>query len=258
MRKVTNENYFDKETNKEYMSASQFKDFLKCPSCAMAKLNEEYEQEKTTSLLVGSYVDAYYEGTLDKFKEENPEILKKDGTLKAEYVKADKIIERLSRDEMFSKYMSGEKQVIMTGEILGVPFKIKIDSYHKGKAISDLKIMKDMLPVWNGHEKVNFVEYYGYDIQLAIYQKIVYQNTGKKLPCFLCVGTKETTTDLAILEVDNERLDFVMENIIKPNLPRFKEIKEGKQEPEKCGHCQYCIENKVIDKIINYKDLDLV
>ena len=139
-----------------------------------------------------------------------------------------------------------------------IPFKIKIDSFHEHKAIVDLKIMKDMLPVWNEHEKVNFVEYYGYDIQLAIYQEIVYQNTGEKLPCFLCVGTKETTTDLAILEVDNERLDFVMENIIKPNLPRFKEIKEGKQEPEKCGHCQYCVENKVIEKIINYKDLDLV
>ena len=202
---LTDENYFSKEMNMKYMSASQFKDFLKCPACAMAKLKEEWKQEKTTALMVGSYVDASYEGTIDIFKAKNPEIFKKDGELKSEYKKAEEIINRLEKDKMFSKYMSGEKQVIMTGEILGVPFKIKIDSFHKDKCIVDLKVMKDMQPIWNGKEKENFVEYYGYDIQMAIYQEIVRQNTGKILPTFLCVATKETVTDFAILEIDNER-----------------------------------------------------
>ena len=79
---LTDENYFSKEMNMKYMSASQFKDFLKCPACAMAKLKEEWKQEKTTALMVGSYVDASYEGTLDIFKAKNPEIFKKDGELK--------------------------------------------------------------------------------------------------------------------------------------------------------------------------------
>ena len=43
----------------------------------MAKLRGEYQEEKTTALLVGSYVDSYFEGTLDKFKLENPEIFTK-------------------------------------------------------------------------------------------------------------------------------------------------------------------------------------
>lgn len=254
---LTDENYFSKENNIKYMSASQFKDFLKCPACAMAKLKEEWKQEKTTALMVGSYVDASYEGTLDIFKAKNPEIFKKDGELKSEYKKAEEIINRLEKDKMFSKYMSGEKQVIMTGEILGVPFKIKIDSFHKDKCIVDLKVMKDMQSIWNGKEKENFVEYYGYDIQMAIYQEIVRQNTGKILPTFLCVATKETITDFAILEIDNERLEFVMNAIIKPSLLSINNIKNENAEAYRCEKCEYCKSTKEIKQIINYKDLNI-
>lgn len=254
---LTDETYFSKEMNMKYMSASQFKDFLKCPACAMAKLKEEWKQEKTTALMVGSYVDASYEGTLDIFKAKNPEIFKKDGELKSEYKKAEEIINRLEKDKMFSKYMSGEKQVIMTGEILGVPFKIKIDSFHKDKCIVDLKVMKDMQPIWNGKEKENFVEYYGYDIQMAIYQEIVRQNTGKILPTFLCVATKETVTDFAILEIDNERLEFVMNAIIKPSLLSINNIKNENAEAYRCEKCEYCKSTKEIKQIINYKDLNM-
>ena len=256
MPNLVEENYFSKENNIKYMSASQFKDFLKCPACAMAKLKEEWKQEKTTALMVGSYVDASYEGTLDIFKAKNPEIFKKDGKLKSEYKKAEEIINRLEKDKMFSKYMSGEKQVIMTGEILGVPFKIKIDSFHKDKCIVDLKVMKDMQPIWNGKEKENFVEYYGYDIQMAIYQEIVRQNTGKILPTFLCVATKETVTDFAILGIDNERLEFVMNAIIKPSLLSINNIKNENAEAYRCEKCEYCKSTKEIKQIINYKDID--
>lgn len=251
------ENYFSEEMNKKYMSASQFKDFLKCPACAMAKLKGEYQQEKTTSLLVGSYIDASYEGKLDIFKAKNPELFKKDGTLKSDYIKAEEIINRLERDKFFSKYMNGEKQIIMTGEIENVPIKIKIDSYHKDKCIVDLKILKDMQPIWNGKEKENFVEYWGYDIQMAIYQEIVKQNTGKKLPTFLAVATKETTTDLAILEIDDERLEYVMGSIIKPSIRAFNQMKNENVELTRCEKCDYCKMTKKINRIINYKDIDI-
>lgn len=257
MIELNEDNYYSEEINRKYMSCSQFKDFLKCPACAMAKLNQEWQEEKTTALLIGSYIDASYENTLDIFKAKNPEIFKKDGELKAEYKKAEEIINRLQKDAMFSKYMSGEKQKIMTGEILGVPFKIKIDSYHKDKCITDLKIMKDMQPIWNGTEKQNFVEYYGYDIQMAIYQEIVRQNTGLKLPTFLCVATKETVTDFAILEIDNERLDFVMDTIIKPPLLSFNNIKNANAEAYRCEKCEYCKSTKQLKQIINYKDIDI-
>ena len=100
-------------------------------------------------------------------------------------VYGNRLIERIKSDKMLMHYMSGEKQKIMTGEILSVPFKIKIDSYLKDEAIVDLKVMKDFSDVWSTayNSRVNFVEAYNYDIELAIFQEIVFQNTGKKLPC---------------------------------------------------------------------------
>ena len=74
---LTAENYYSKEANKEYMSVSQYKDFagtygkMACEFSAVEKLEERWEQKKTTPLLVGSYVDSYFEGTLEEFKKEN-------------------------------------------------------------------------------------------------------------------------------------------------------------------------------------------
>lgn len=133
---LTNENYFSSENQMKYMGVSQFKAFEKCEAAALAELTGEYRREKTVSLLVGSYVDANFEGTLDVFKAQNPEIFTKKGELKAEYRKAEEIIQRIERDPLFVTFLSGESQVIMTGEIEGVPVKIKIDSYHAGKCSS--------------------------------------------------------------------------------------------------------------------------
>lgn len=253
---LTKENYFSKEMQLKYCGSSELKSFQECESRAMAKLNGEYNDEKTTSLLIGSYIDSYYEGSLDKFKEENPEIFKKDGILKAEYKKADEIIERLQKDELFSKYMSGEKQVVMTGEIEGLPFKIKIDSYHKDKAIVDLKIVKDFQYIWNDktREKENFVYYWKYNWQAAIYQEIVRQNTGKQLPFFICAATKETVTDFAVLSIPQDVLDESLEQI-KKYIPRIKLLKEGKEIPNKCCKCNYCIQNKKLEKIIDFRKI---
>ena len=146
--KLTSENYYSQEANKEYMSVSQFKDFagtygkIPCEFEALEKLNGRWEMEKTTPLLVGSYVDSYFEGTLDQFKKENPEVFRQDGELKSDYIHAEKIIERIERDDYFMKCMSGKKQVIMTGELFGTKWKIKMDSYLEDIAIVDLKIMR--------------------------------------------------------------------------------------------------------------------
>lgn len=132
------ENYYSKEANKEYMSVSQYKDFagtygkMACEFSAIEKLEERWAQKKTAPLLVGSYVDSYFEGTLDEFKKANPEIFTQKGELKANYKQAERIIARMERDPLFMQYMSGEKQVIMTGELFGAEWKIKIDSFVRG------------------------------------------------------------------------------------------------------------------------------
>lgn len=253
---LTNENYFNTENQMKYMSVSQFKAFDKCPASALAEISGVYECEKTAALLVGSYVDAHFEGTLNVFKAKNPELFKRDGTLKSEYINADRMISRVEQDEMFIDYMSGQSQVIMTGEIEGVPVKIKIDSYHPGRMIVDLKCMKDFAPIYKpGQGRLNWVEAWEYDLQGAVYQEIVRQNTGEKLPFFLAAVTKEKEPDIAIVEIDQEYLDFQLVRFRK-NVQLFDAIKQGLIEPERCEKCDYCKSTKILRQPMTLEELD--
>ena len=250
---ITNENYFSKENNMKYMGSSQFKTFLECEARAVAEVNGEYEREKSVALLVGSFVDAHFEGTLDIFRAKNPEIFTQKGTLKSEYKYAEYIIERIERDDLFMKYMSGEKQVIKTSEIAGVPFKSKIDSYHQGKAIVDLKVMKDMELIWKDGLKLTFVEAWGYDLQASIYQAV----EGNSLPFFIAAATKQKPEpDIAVISIPQERLDYCLD-LVKQFAPRFQELKQGIGEPSRCEKCDYCRRTKVLTEIISYEDIGL-
>lgn len=229
----------------EYMSVSQFKAFQKCPASALAEIKGKYQREKTTALLVGSYVDSFFEGTLPKFIRENPEIFKKNGTLKAEYEQAELIIQRILKDNLFVEFLSGEKQVIMMGEINGVKIKIKVDSLHPDKIV-DLKIMRDFESVYAPEfGRLPWFEAWGYDIQGAVYQEVVMQNTGEKLPFFLAGATKEKVTDLDIVHLDQKMLDYALERF-KQGVEYFDAIKQGVIEPTRCEKCEYCKNTKVL------------
>lgn len=256
------ENYYGKEANLKYMSVSQFKDFngtygkMACEFAAMEKLHERWMPEKSTALLVGSYVDSYFEGNLERFKEENPELFTQRGELKSSYKKAEEVIARIERDDYFLKYMSGEKQRIMTGEIDGVDWKIKMDSYIEGVAIVDLKVMESITKLkWVpdiGY--LDFVRYWGYDIQGAVYQEIVYQNTGKRLPFYIAAATKENEPDIRIIQITQNYLDEAMQ-VVKTNLPRIIRVKNGETKPDKCDTCDCCRHNRILTRPISINDL---
>lgn len=246
-------NYFSANNNRKYCGSSQFKSFLKCPAKAMAVLNGEIQEEESVALLMGGYVDAWFEGTLDNFKAEHPSLFKRDGTLKAEYEKANAIIDRVSKDELFMRYMGGQKQAIRTGSIEGVPFKIKIDSYHKGKALVDLKVIKDFQPIWNEERgiKEDFIHYWGYHYQAAIYQAV----EGNNLPFYICAVTKEATPDLAVIHIPQPWIDSAMAEI-KANIGIIAAIKRGEIEVERCECCDYCRSTKRLSRVISADELE--
>lgn len=253
--KLTHENYFSREAQMEYMSVSQFKAFEVCEAAALAEVTGNYEREKTTSLLVGSFVDAHFEGTLDVFKAQNPQLFKRDGTLKSDYIKAYGIINRLEQDDFFMSFMAGKKQVIMTGEISGVPVKVKVDSLLPDKIV-DLKVMKDFAPIFKPEQgRLNFIEAWRYDLQGAVYQEIVRQNTGKKLPFYIAAATKEKETDLAVIEVSPAYLELELA-IFEEKVMRYDAIKSGAIEPKRCEHCNYCKSTKVLTRAISMEELN--
>lgn len=265
--KLNNDNYFSVESNKAFCSVSQLKNFIGtpfmpgCEKRALAEINGEYEREKTTALLVGSYVDVALTGgkeELDKFIAGNPQIISSKGAtkgqLKTEYKQADLMIDRVKRDKFFMKTLEGEYQVIMTGDIFGVPFKIKVDNL-TDKAIVDLKTCESLTKIYYAEgRRMNFIEYHNYILQGAIYQEIVRQNTGKTLPFFLSCVSKEKVPDLGVFQIDNETLAECLESL-EDDIKYVQMLKNGEVEPRECGCCDYCKEHKIITKPINWLDL---
>lgn len=249
-------NYHSIEANKAYWSVSQFKAFQNCQASAMAELTGEYIRSETDALLMGSYVDAYFSdlATLDAFTANHADqLFTKKGELRSQYRKADEAIQRAERDKTFMEYMNGEKQKIMTAELFGVEWKVKIDCLHDDKIV-DLKYMRDMENVYKGGEWKSFVMAYGYDLQGYIYQQVVEQNTGKHLPFYLAVITKEDPADIQLIHVSDKFLN-INKGLVEHYLPIFDAIKQGKEEPERCESCAYCRETKTLTGPIELEDL---
>lgn len=251
---VLNEDtYFSENASQAFMSVSQFKNFQKCEAAAMAELNGTYIPERGRALLLGSYVDEMLLGTrasLEQFiDEKRAELFKKNGEPYADVAQADETVVRVLSQPKMVEYLSGEHQVIMTGEIEGVPFKIKMDSYLPGAFIVDLKYMASLR---SPNLFQPMISYWGYDIQAACYQEIVYQNTGKRLPFLFVVATKEKPAHLAIGQISQWNMDAAMETVRK-KIKRYQAIKNGEIEPERCEDygCDYCTTTKIITEPID-------
>lgn len=259
---LTEENYYSEWANKTFMSVSQFKDFAGslghhgCEFQAMEKLNGRWKDGSSTALMIGSYVDRFYEGTLEPFKAEHPEIFKRDGSLKADFVKAEQVIERINRDDYFLKYLEGDKQVIMTADLFGTPWKIKMDSYFAEKAIVDLKVVRSIRELYYAKDfgHMDFIRYWGYDIQGAVYQEIVRRKTGKKLPFYIAAASKEYEPDIEIIQVTQSYLDDAL-GMVEANIQRVLDVKNGLYKPIHCGECACCRRAKMLTRPIGISDL---
>ena len=268
---LNNKNYFSQGRQRKYKGASQFKSFRNCEAAALAELEGQYTKAPSTAMLVGSYVDAYFSGELDEYKAVHPELFKRDGSLKSDFIQAEQVVKRLEKDKLYMLLMSGKKQVIYTGKIAGVPYKIKIDSLLSRKtceeivnlfpetepvlgfcdgAIVDQKIMRDLNDVWSEEEgcKVPFIRAWGYDIQGAIYQAI----QGDMLPFLIAAGTKEDPPDLEAFYIPDEELSACLREV-EEHSKRYAAIKKHKIEPNACGICPYCRSQKKLTKIFDFR-----
>lgn len=255
--KLDEQTYYSVEANKKYCSASQFLSFVGrpavpgCEARTLAELNGEYVPETTKAMIIGSILDALWEGcTPEELIDRFPDCVSSRGAtkgqIKSEYMQALQLYNRSRQDALFSKYMSGEKQVIMVGEIEGLPFKIRMDSFHPGVAIVDLKTTQDSHPMHRYYdrmtgERLSFFRWWSYDTQLSIYKEIVRQNTGDKLPCFIAAIDKKPHPRPEVIQLDNVLLDEALETV-KQNCQKIIMLKSGEIEPIRCDNddCDYC------------------
>ena len=257
---INKENYYEKETNKKYMSVSLYKEINACEYKSHAKLYKNYKEEEKDCFIEGNYIHSWVEGKLEEFKLKN-NLYKKDGTLLKKYEDIEKTILFLEKDKYFMAALNGENEKIFTGKLFGIDWKIRVDVINeKYGFITDLKYVKSIKDkIWNDEEKEkqNFIKYYKYDIQAAIYQEIVKQNLGYIFDFYIAAVSKEKNIDKEIIEFDQESLEksllYVEYNIERVIKVWKNEIKE--EELKKCGECDYCRSNKKIINPINWKNI---
>lgn len=270
---LTESNYYTPEANKEYCSASQYKDFIGfplkhgCEERALKTISGEYEMETTKALLMGSLLDALWENDDPEYiMERFPDCVSSRGAtkgqLKSEYQAVIDMYQRTLKEEKFCAYMSGEKQVIMTGVIEGLPFKIKMDSFIDGKAIVDLKTTQTLDRLFRYYipdsgEKLPFYTAYGYETQLAIYREIVRQNTGDTLNCYIAAVDKKPHPICDIIELTQKSLDEALDRV-KGNCSTIIMLKNGEVKPTRCeqSECDYCRETHVC-QVLSAEEFEL-
>lgn len=251
--KLTADNYHSTEANRRYFSVSQLKEFMDCPARAMARINGEWNPPPTKALLMGSYFDAWVEGTLEEFKETHPEIFNsRTKELKADYQQVEDIIDRVQADDIFMEYLRGDKQKIITFKLFGAPFKMKMDVYLKGERIVDTKLMRSMERIMG----ISFVEHWKYDWQTALYAEGEYIANRKKnkqrLETYLGVATKEDETDLAVVHIPRWRNEECLGEIEKI-MPRLIAYKSGELKAPRCEGCAYCRTTKKLTGPIDFE-----
>lgn len=252
--KLTSENYYSPEADRQYFSASQFKSFLRCEAETLAEIRGEYTPKPSEDLLIGGYVDAYFTSAteFERFQDDHPEIFRKDGNLLAKFEHANKMIERVEADPVMMEYLSGEKQVIVTGEIFGMDWKGKIDVLAPDRIV-DLKTTKDFTDVYEeGFGRRSWIEYWNIDLQGAIYQELVRQMTGERLPFYIAAVTKEKEPDIALIEIPQNILDTAM-SVAGAKIDRLIRVKYGAEPPRRCGKCDYCKRTKRIEKPVLFE-----
>lgn len=252
---LNDDNYYSIEAGQKYWSVSQYKSFDKCEACGLAESKGQYERPESDALLIGSYVDAYFADELKKFEEERGSLMfKKNGEILAKFAHANDMINRVESDPLMLDYLTGEKQTIMSAELFGVEWKAKFDVYNEQRIV-DLKTTKDFADVYDpNYGWRSWIEYYGYDIQGAIYTRIEQAVTGREhpLPFYIVAVTKEKVPDINIFHIPDEILDAAY-HIVEAKIDRFDLIKRGEVEPIRCEKCDYCKSTKILTMPEEYK-----
>lgn len=262
--KLTKETYFSPEMEAKYLGSSSFKTWdifgTGCEAKQAAIRDGEWEKQSNDAFLLGSYLHAWSEDRLPEFMTENPSLFKKDGTLYAKYALGDKMIDVLKNDLAVEEMRTGEKEVIMTGEISGVPFKIQVDILNIGKGrFVDLKTTRNIKEkIWNPEtkEKENFILHWDYLLQFAIYAEIIRQNLKMNyyLQPYVIAVDKQDCPDHEIIEMGTSFIESKLEEI-ESKLPHIMDVRNGKLDPVRCDNCDYCRSTKKITKTIHYLDL---
>lgn len=269
---LTEENYYE---DKAYLSNSRFKSYVTCPfrqyaiDCGFWSSGQD-----TESFLVGNYVHSYFESdeAHQRFIETNRDTIlastgKTKGKPKAAFVTADRMIETLDKETLFREYYHGlpgevvEKEVILTGDLFGLPFKCKVDSLNLSRNyFIDLKTMSSLQkevysPSLRTYTRTiihNILEY-GYHVQFYIYQQLLLQNYGQLFTPYMVAVSKEPVPDKELVLITDTILDAGRDYLLA-HINQVAKAVAGENLPS-CGKCDFCLTSKSLTRPVPVDEL---
>jgi hypothetical protein len=93
-------------------------------------------------------------------------------------------------------------------------------------------------------------------LQGSVYQELVAQNTGRRLPFYIAAISKEASPDLGVFQIPQDALDAALEMVTPEALERISLLKKREIKPVRCERCDYCRSTKIITQPINYYELE--
>ena len=272
---LTTDNYYSPEADREYMSCSQYQGWRECEAKQLAKLEGRWTDDTPEAFIVGNYFHTYFEGedAHKQFCYDHFDNIYKTKTTKARgleivgkyapFETADRMIRVAERDPLIKGFAAahGENEKIMTGSLLGIPWRIRVDKYiPDGRTIVDWKTTKN---IWETsynpalRERETFIETYGYMMRAAVYSEIEKQFSGESTdPLFIIVAiSKQDPPDKEVLLLNHRaRYDWELDEV-KKNLVNIVRVKDGFVKPTRCGYCDYCRATKILYQIRPYYKL---
>ena len=215
---LTDENYYTPPANNitrgGYMGHHQMKAFVRCPAAWLAEyVLGEWKSPATEALAVGALAHsaALTPEENDAVLEEYADILTtKSGAMGAKARQAVALGTLVREKPELTEYVEGSYEEIVTGTIGGIPWKGKLDIVnHDRRTFTDLKFVRNA----HGTEYIerlrcrgSFVFAFDYDLQMAIYQELLWQQYGEVYtPYIIAIGkptTKRPTPDIVVYPFD--------------------------------------------------------
>lgn len=264
------------------MDVSSFKPFLQCEAAALAQYHNEFKPSKSASLnplIFGNFIHSYFESeeshrsflhkpdVIDEMytHKNNGEVTTRLKQAYSEKGLANRMIKTLEDEPLFNDlYMPGDKEVIVTGEIDGFAWKGKIDSLNLERGY-----FCDLKTVDNFHKKhfvegkrypVSFAEQRGYFMQVALYQRLIYQNYNRWLQPFIFAVSKQDVPDHELYDFDSDQIRETLDKqieTIRSNQRRVFDVIKGDAKPTRCERCEYCRLTKKLTGSTHITDIEL-
>lgn len=249
---LTPENYHSDEARAAYISSSDIKLAMRCEAMWAAQDKGQYRRpEGTAAFAYGHLFEEALTGNAETYITQHPELTlsrgPRKGELYAEYSGAIDLAAAVRRSSFLANLIDRcRKQVILIGELCGLPVRVMMDLVDEDESIYDIKSAKDFRTVWDDdrQEYMDWWAVWKYPVQLWVYREVARQN-GLTVPHVGLIAGSKSNMDVQAVRFSEETMTAAQADA-EYTLRRMAAIRKG-DKPDECGRCEWCLSQKKID-----------